>query len=299
MNSLTGQLLALITAACWAQNSIVYAAAGKRVGSTTVTHVRLWISLPAIILVHLLMTGSVIPPGLQLRETILLFVSGLCSYCVADLFIFRAFVDLGPRNTLVVLTLSPIFSTVISWFTLGERLSLLEILGIVTTVLGVIWVVESERRDPKNEGKRHSGMGLLCAFMGSVIQAVALVLAKAALAKDVHPVSANLVRIFAGLVGLVIFAAVRRKVVSDFLRMKDRRALLYIAIGAIVGPVFGVLMNMYALSMAPVGIVTALGQISPVMLLPVERFVFKTRVSWGAAAGTVVAIGGTLMLFLF
>jgi drug/metabolite transporter (DMT)-like permease len=107
------------------------------------------------------------------------------------------------------------------------------------------------------------------------------------------------VRIFAGLVGLVIFAAGRRKVVSDFLRMKDRRALLYIAIGAIVGPVFGVLMNMYALSMAPVGIVTALGQISPVMLLPVERFVFKTRVSWGAAAGTVVANGGTLMLFLF
>jgi drug/metabolite transporter (DMT)-like permease len=179
MNSLTGQLLALITAACWAQNSIVYAAAGKRVGSTTVTHVRLWISLPAIILVHLLMTGSVIPPGLQLRETILLFVSGLCGYCVADLFIFRAFVDLGPRNTLVVLTLSPIFSTVISWFTLVNAQPPRDPRHR-PTVLGVIWVVESERRDPKNEGKRHSGMGLLCAFMGALSRPWPSVLAKAA-----------------------------------------------------------------------------------------------------------------------
>ncbi len=352
MNSFTGQLLALFTAACWAQNSLVYAAAGRRVGSTTVTHIRLWIAFPLIVVVHLIMTGHLLPPAISPGEVIYLALSGLLGYCIADLFIFRAFVDLGPRNTLVVLTCSPIFSTIISWFTLRERLDFFQVLGIVTTILGIVWVVASERKDRKDRESRessggkefagdsragkkttasdratagaakeaadaagnlsgtaevvgtagagkHSGIGLLCAFLGTLTQAAAMVLAKSGLGPGVHPVSANMVRISAGLLGLVIFAAARKQLFADFRRMKDGRALLLITIGAVVGPVFGIIMTMYALSLAPVGIVTALMQVSPVMLLPIEKFVFKTPVSWGAAAGTVVAIGGTVILFLF
>lgn len=299
MTPVAGQLLALITASCWAHNSIMYSEAGKRVGSSTVAHIRLWIAFPVIILIHLLFTGSFFPVNLPSRSLIYLFLSGVLGFCISDLFIFRALVDLGPRETLVVLTLSPIFSTLVSWFTLQEKLPFLQIAGIVTTVMGVIWVIFSENRELKKRQKTPSGSGLAFALTGTLCQSMAMVLAKAALSPGIHPVSANLLRISGGLIGLIIFALARKSFVTDFKKMKDRRALLYLASGSLVGPVLGIILMMYALLLAPVGIVSALSQISPVLLLPFDKFVSKKTIPLGAVAGTIVAIGGTIMLFIY
>jgi drug/metabolite transporter (DMT)-like permease len=125
-----------------------------------------------------------------------------------------------------------------------------------------------------------------------------MVLAKGGIVSGVHPISANTIRISAGLVGLVIFAAGRRRLVEDFRRMADRKALLLTAAGALVGPVLGIVLTLYAFQWAPVGIVTTLMQTSPILLLPVERFFFKKRLPLQAVAGTVLAIGGAALLFI-
>ncbi len=297
MHLILGQLFALMTAACWAQNSLVYSAAGKRVGSTTVTHIRLWVALPAIMLVHLLSNGTLFPMSLPLRGYLFLGSSGFIGFFLADLFIFKAFVDVGPRETLVIMTLSPIFGAVLSLFALGEVLTPLQVLGILTTVAGVAWVVYVERGRGEKRSRSHT-MGVIFAFLGAFTQAAGMVLAKGGIVSGVHPISANTIRISAGLVGLVIFAAGRRRLVEDFRRMADRRALLLTAAGALVGPVLGIVLTLYAFQWAPVGIVTTLMQTSPILLLPVERFVFKKRLPLQAVAGTVLAIGGAALLFV-
>lgn len=298
MQQILGQLFALFTALCWAQNSVVYSFAGKRVSSHTVTHIRLWVALPVMIIVHAVFTGSVIPRGLQPSSYIFLGASGFMGFCLADLFIFRAFVDLGPRETLVVLTLSPIFAAIISWAALGEVLFPMQILGICATVGGVSWVVLAESRGAGKRG-RDNRLGVLFALAGALSQAVGMVLAKQGLDGGAHPVSANLLRMSAGFTGLVIYAALRRNLFKDFTKMKDGRAFLLISAGALVGPVLGIILTMYALTLAPVGIVTTIMQTSPIFLLPVDRFVFKKRIPWGALGGTVLAIGGAMLLFLF
>ncbi|HKK66272.1 MAG TPA: EamA family transporter, partial [Clostridia bacterium] len=105
MYIIIGQIFALLTAACWAQNSLVYSLAGKRVSSSTVTHIRLWIALPAIMLVHFVFNGTFFPVGLPIEGYLYLGGSGLIGFFLADLFIFKAFVDVGPRETLVIMTL--------------------------------------------------------------------------------------------------------------------------------------------------------------------------------------------------
>lgn len=297
MTPVLGHLFALLTAGCWAQNSIVYAAAGKRVGSQTVTHIRLWIALPIIFMVNFIFTGTVFPAGLSGTTYLLMGISGFLGFCVADLFIFYAFVEIGPRETLVVLTLSPIFSTVISWIFLKELLSPLQIIGILATVGGVIWVVLVEKKGRKKREKNER-LGLLFAFLGAVSQACGMVLARQGLESNIHPVSANLLRICAGVIGLAVFTLLRGSFISDFRKMKDRRALLLLTSGAVIGPVIGIILTMYALTLAPVGIVTAIMQTSPVILLPVDKFVFKMKIPLGAVGGTVLAIGGAAILFL-
>jgi len=297
MYIIIGQIFALLTAACWAQNSLVYSLAGKRVSSSTVTHIRLWIALPAIMLVHFVFNGTFFPVGLPIEGYLYLGGSGLIGFFLADLFIFKAFVDVGPRETLVIMTLSPIFGAIMSLLLLGELLTPLQIIGILTTVAGVAWVVFVERSDPGKKNRNYV-LGVLFAFLGAFTQAAGMVLAKGGIVSGVHPISANAVRISAGLIGIIIFAAARGHLISDFRKMTDRKALLLIAAGALVGPVLGIILTLYAFQWAPVGVVTTLMQTSPILLLPIERFVFKKHLPLGAIAGTFLAIGGAALLFV-
>ncbi|WP_321991025.1 DMT family transporter [Marispirochaeta aestuarii] len=300
MHIMLGQIFALLTAACWAHNSIVYSEAGKRVGSRAVTHVRLWIALPAMLAVHFIVLGRFFPTGFQVSVYLYLLLSGFFGFFIADLLIFKAFVDAGPRETLVIMTLSPIFAALFSWVVLGEVLSPLQILGILATVGGVIWVIIEEGargwgvKSPEASRKR---LGALFALGGAFTQALGMMLAKAGLVSGLHPVSGNLLRLAAGLAGLILYALIRGSFVRDFAAMKDRTALGLTASGAMIGPVLGIVLSLYALSWAPVGIVTALMQTSPILLLPLDHYVFKKRVTPGALAGTLVAVGGTILLF--
>jgi drug/metabolite transporter (DMT)-like permease len=295
MYILLGYLFAIITAGCWTQNSIIYTHVGNRVGSSTVTHIRLWLAFPATIIIHLIFTGTLLPVNFAPASYLFIGASGIFGFFIADLFIFKAFQHIGARKTMVIMTLSPIFSAVISWIMFNEILSLMQITGVLITIGGVIAVILVESR----KASEHTPViWIIFALIGAVTQAVGMVLAKAGLAEGIHPVSANVVRIGSGLAGLAVFTLIRGEFIRDFLKMKDTRSLYLLTAAAIVGPVFGMLLTLYAFSWAPVGIVTTLMQLTPIMLLPIDRFYFKKHIPRGAVWGTLVAVAGAGLLFL-
>jgi drug/metabolite transporter (DMT)-like permease len=299
---LIGQLLALGTAFCWAQNSLIYTYVGRQVSSSATAHVRLWIAFPLILLVHLLFEGTLWPIITQWQPLLLLGFSGLMGFFVADLFIFAGFVALGARQTMVVMTTSPIVGALLAWIFQDERLVFLQIVGISLTLLGVVWVVFADGLGTKSKEGKAYRWGLLAALGGSITQALAMVLAKAGMtAYGVTPLSATVIRIAAGLVGIAVFALMRGRFLQDFARFKGRpgrKALVLVALAAIVGPVLGIIMNLTALNLAPVGVVTTLSQTTPVILLPLEVYLMKRPISRTAVLGTITAIAGTTLLFL-
>jgi len=259
-------------------------------------------ALPMIMVAHLIVVGSLFPLGLQAESYLIFSLSGVVGFCIADLFIFQAFVDIGPRQTMVVLTTSPIFSAIMSRIVYNESLLGIQIIGILVTLIGICWVVIADGKNErkKKTGKKLDGRGVLIALAGSLAQAGGVILSKGGLEQGVHPVSANVIRLTAGLVALIIYAAVRGKFVDDFRKViqKSRRKLLgLIAFAAVVGPVMGIILNLYALSIVPAGIVSALTQTTPIILLPYERFIQKKTVTLGAILGTIAAILGIFLLF--
>ncbi|MCK5673798.1 MAG: DMT family transporter, partial [Spirochaetales bacterium] len=213
MYILLGYLFAVITAGCWTQNSIIYTHVGKRVGSSTVTHIRLWLALPATIVIHLLFTGTVLPGNFSTVSYLFIGASGLFGFFIADLFIFKAFQHIGARKTMVIMTLSPIFSAVISWVMFNEILSLMQISGILITIGGVIAVILVESR---KTSEHTAVIWIVFALIGAVTQAIGMVLAKAGLAEGIDPVSANVVRIGSGLGGLTLFTLLQGEFITDF-----------------------------------------------------------------------------------
>lgn len=297
MEVILGQFLAILTAACFAMASSVWSYSGKIIGSNRVTHVRLWLALPMIMLVHLVFLGTLFPLRLEAGAYVYFALSGVCGFALADLFIFHALVVLGARETLVILTLAPIFSTLVSWFSLSEKIAPLQIFGILIIIGGVMWVVYEEGKKKKTDTKHHN-IGLVFAFIGAFAQAMANVLSKHGFAYDVHPVSAGVLRVSFGLLALIVFTLFRKNFKTDFSPMNHPRLLLLLISAAFIGPVLGVVISLYALTMAPVGIVTALMQMSPILLLPVDHFVFKKKITLKIVTGTCIAIAGAALLFL-
>jgi drug/metabolite transporter (DMT)-like permease len=295
MYVLLGYLFAIITAACWTQNSIIYTFVGKRIGSSTVTHIRLWIAFPAALIIHLIFTGHLLPVNFNVSSYLYIGSSGIFGFFIADLFIFKAFQHIGARKTMVIMTLSPIFSAIISWLVFKEILTLIQITGVLITITGVIIVimVESRKTNVKSNPR-----WIIFAISGALTQAIGMVLAKAGLSEGIHPISANVVRIGSGLVGLTIYTIIRKEFICDFRKMKDSKSLYLLIAAALVGPVFGMLLTLYAFTWAPVGIVTTLMQLTPIMLLPIDRFYLKKQIPTGAVWGTLVAVAGASLLFL-
>jgi drug/metabolite transporter (DMT)-like permease len=297
MEHMVGQLLALIIALCWAQNSLIYSHVGRQAGSRSVAHIRLWIALPMILLLNVAVTGTVFPMGYSTATYGHLLISGLLGFFIADLLIFRAYVDLGPRETLVILTSSPIYTTIISRIFINERITFIQVIGIIITVAGVMWVVYTESQAGIGERKGRT-RGLVIAMLGSLAQAVAMVFSKAGMAEGIHPISANLLRISAGFVGLVIYAVVRGSFRQDFRALRSVKLLALVASAALVGPILGIVLTLYAITLAPVGVITAITQISPVLLLPIEHHFYRKKISLSTILGTFTAIAGAVILVI-
>jgi len=302
MELLIGQSLALITAFCFAQNSLIYSHVGKVVSSATTAHIRLWIALPLMLLLHQLFLGSLIPTSLDMRQFILIALSGVLGFCVADLFIFSSLVKIGARQTSVVMTTSPLFSTLFAWIANKEEvITTQQGLGMTITLIGVAWVVLSDKQSPQDKIKKVIPTGVILALLGASTQALAMVMAKQGMDDQIHSISANSVRIGAGLVAIVIYSLFKRSFVADFKKFSSKEGkknLLLICMAALVGPILGIILYLQALKMAPVGIVTTLSQMSPVILLPFDKYILKKYVSPSASVGTIVAVLGTVLLFI-
>lgn len=304
MTATIGQLAALGTALMFAFGSTLFTISGRTLGSPLVNRTRLLLAVLVITLVHWVTTGQPIPADAGSGPWFWLGVSGLVGLALGDAALFQAFVMIGPRLSMLMMALAPVLAAVMAWMFLGESLNLQEIIGIVVTVGGIAFVVAERQGKQKNkaiqaETPREYAIGLLFAFGGAVGQAGGSVLSKAGLENDFSPLSATLIRLIIALIAIWLFTALRGEVRSSFTTLRRHpRAVGWLSLATLVGPVIGVWLSLVAIQQTDVGIASTLIALTPVFLLPIGYIVFQERVSRQAVIGTVVAFAGTALFFL-
>lgn len=293
-----GELAAIITSVTYAVNSTLFTVAGRVVGSTVVNRVRLIAAFLFLTLAHWIFLGSLWPVGVELDRWFWLGLSGIVGLVLGDAFLFQAFIWVGPRLSMLMMSLAPIIAAAAAWIFLGEKLSLWQISGILITLIGIGWVVlEKNRNQPPN--KENYIKGILFGLGGATGQGLGVVLAKLGLDGSFSPISANFIRMFTAMI--VIWAAAL--IGKEFKRTINKafsnpKALLGILGGAFSGPFLGVSLSLFALQHTSIGVASTLMALPPIFLLPVDRFYFKEKMGWGAVAGTVIALIGVGVLFL-
>ncbi len=293
-----GELAALFTSLCWAVAAVGFTFSSQRVSSIVTNRVRVMIAFLALMVINAVLYGQPIPLQAGGARWFWLMLSGVVGLAVGDAFLFRAFEDVGPRIGLLLLSVAPVFSSIIAWVFFGETLTPIQITGIAVTLAGISWVVLVRPAGGEQRAKNHVrgvGFGLL----GALGQAGGLVLARPALSDDFSPFAATLIRMIAAVVILWGVAFFQKQVgeTVDAVR-RDPVALRWVTFGAFFAAVIGISLSLLAVQHAEIGVASTLMALPPVFMLPISYFVFKERFNWQAVAGTLVAIAGVALLFL-
>jgi drug/metabolite transporter (DMT)-like permease len=251
-----------------------------------------------LITVHWIVLGSPIPLSATPDQWFWLGISGIIGLALGDAFLFQAYVHIGARLTTLIMALDPVFSTLIAWLWLGEKLSQIEIIGILLTVAGITWVVLERSNGSGGHSKRDMVLGVLCAIGAVLGQAVGFVLSKKGLANSFSPLSAVLIRILVATVVMWILAILHKKVRYTWEGFLDNSARKNIIAGSIVGPSLGVWLSMVAVQLIPVGIASTLMSTRPIMLLPLSKWIYNEKISFRAIVGTTLALAGVTLIFV-
>jgi drug/metabolite transporter (DMT)-like permease len=293
-----GEIAGLATSFFFALTAIIFTKTGHMVGSQVTNAVRLLFGLAFLVILNLILFGEPLPFSADSSHWIWLGLSGVIGLSLGDAFLFQSFVSIGARLGTLLLSLAPIFGSIIAWAFFGERLTPLQITGIVLALAGIGWVVMSHQ-EPDNTPQGHTRLGVIFGILGALGQAVGLVLAKQGMTEGFPPFQANAIRMLAATIFILAWMLIQRQLGATVAAVRAQpKSIWLLVFGALMGPVLGVSASLLAVQHAEVGVASTLMALPPVIILPFSYFALKEKVGWQALLGTLLAIVGVAVLFL-
>jgi drug/metabolite transporter (DMT)-like permease len=293
-----GEIAALATAVFFAMTALIFTSTGRSVGSLVTNRMRLLFALAYLIVLNLIAFHEPLPFSAGSSRWLWLSLSGVIGLSLGDAFLFQSFVSVGTRLGSLLLSLAPIFGSIIAWVFFGETLTFWQITGIILALAGIAWVVVSHE-EPPDTPHGNTRRGVIFGILAGLGQAVGIVFSKQGMAGNFSPFQANAIRMLAAVLFIWVWTAFRGEAGSTFQELRGKpRILGLLALGAFVGPVLGVTSSLLAIQHIEVGIASTLIALTPVIVLPISYFAFKEKVGWQAILGTVLAIAGVAVLFL-
>ena len=295
---LIGEVAALATSFFFALTSIIFASTGRMVGSQVTNRIRLIFALIYLVVLNTILFREPLPFSAASSRWVWLSISGVIGLSLGDTFYFQSLVSVGPRLGSLLLSLAPIFGSIIAWVFFGETLTILQITGIVLALAGIGWVVMSHE-EPADTPHGYTKRGVFFGVLAGLGQAVGLVLSKQGLFGEFSPFQANVIRMLAALLFTWGWTVIEGQAGATIASLREKpQVISLIALGALVGPLLGVSASLLAVQHAEIGVASTLMALPPVIVLPISYFVFKEKVGWQAIVGTVLAIAGVAVLFL-
>lgn len=304
--AIAGQWAALGTAVCWAFSALSFDVSARRWGALILNPIRLVLAFALLSLVAWGLRGLPFPVDASPRAWVWLALSGLVGFVFGDFCLFRAFLMIGPRLSMLMMSLAPPLTAVIGWLLLGEVLTRRDLVGMTLTVAGIAWAVMERRPSPGEGGEsRETGapdrratiLGVAFAFCGALGQAGGLVLSKLGMG-SYDAVAATQVRVLAGIAGYAVLFLLFRWWPLLRPALRDRQALSFATVGAFFGPCVGVSLSLYAVHRTASGVAASIMALTPILLIPMVVLLRRERVGVGGVLGAAVAVAGVAILFL-
>ncbi len=307
MNNYFGEILAFSTVLCWTMGSQCIEIAGKKIGADIVNMIRLLIAIILFCSTQFIRTGQLIPVEFPIEAWGWLALSGFIGVSFGDMFLVKAFVSIGPRISMLIMSLSAPLTAIIGWFFLDEVYLSHQWLGMFVTLSGVSWVILEKKngfvlkKAEKNSRwvRQLPAKGLIFGFLAMTGQAIGYIFSKVGMQTAdgfLEPFASTQIRFIAGTIGFLFIFTSLKLWPGFFKALKNKKAIGFTTAGSVLGPYLGVSLSLFALHYISAGVASTILSLVPVFLIPFAVFLHKEHISYRGIFGAVMAICGVFLL---
>jgi len=292
-----GELAALFTAFFWTVTALAFESASLKVGSIAVNLIRLCFALVIISIYNYFSRDLFFPVDASSHAWLWLVLSGIIGLVAGDYFLFESYTIVGSRISMLIMTLVPPITALLSWMMLGELLTLMNMAGMLLTLFGIALVILNRRNGAQKLKVKYPLRGLIFAFLGAVGQAIGLVFSKVGM-KDYDAFAATQIRIITGVIGFAIIITFWKKWTVVSKAFVNHNAMWRIVLGSFFGPFLGISFSLYAVQHTQAGIASTIMAIVPVLIIPPAIILLKQKVSLKEIIGAVISVLGVALFFM-
>lgn len=293
-----GEIAALLTAVAWTAAAMIFERASKKTGVTSVNTYKVIFGTLYLAILSVLLGNSIFPFDLPAKSWIYMSASGIVGFVIGDYFLFNAYVMIGSRISMLLMSVSVPLTVVASYIIFKESIRGWGIYGMILTITGVFVTIIAGKKEAVKEISGSGYIkGVMYGFLSAIAMAMGTLFTKVG-AENVSPVAATQVRLLSALIGFIIFAFVFQKTPELLNTLGDFGSLKIIALGSVFGPFIGVGALLFALQHSKAGIVSTITSLTPVLIIAPTVIFFKKKVTILEITGACIAVGGVSILFL-
>ena len=305
-----GEVAALGVVFSWGICTLLFEYSSQRIGSTAINFIKLSSTFIFIGIYLYFQTDNFW--ALKATDEVWLWIgtSGLIGFALCDQALLTSYRLIGARFTQLIMTSYPLFASITAYFILGETISLLGFIGMITIISGLAISILSRREDSKALQIKLPIKGVLLALFSALTQGVGFVLSKKGMmiyenniSNDVElikliPLASTQIRALTGFLGIVVIMVLGRKTYSVVSGSKDHKAVFVTFGGTIFGPLLGVTLLLFALRNANTGVVSTIVATLPIVLLIYEVASRRKKILVQDIIGTLLAVIGVALFFI-
>ena len=292
-------LIATLAALCWAIASLISADVTRKIGGLAFNRIRLFfVSIMLISYTFYLDTWNTINQEFLL--TILL--SGIIGIFLGDTLLFIALQKIGPRRNNILFSLAAPFTVILNIFFLNEIMSLMNLFGCIIVFFGVVVAIAyGNSRDQNHRWEIVEGnlfLGVIFGISAALCQAIGLIMMKPILTLGADPIASASLRTLIS----CIFLSFTFFINYEIFNTKTSLSLKIVGqsiLSGFLGMALGMSLLLIALKYADAGIVATLSSTSPIMILFLIWLLTKKIPTIGAWIGTILAIVGSGLIFIY
>ena len=304
-----GEIISLAVAISWTATAMAAEMASRRITPLGVNVLRMLLSLVFLAILMWVVCGSPLPQYADAETWMWLSLSGFVGYVLGDYCLFNAYVLIGSRFGQLFMTLAPAAAAIFGFILLGERMSALAIVGMLTTMFGIGISVLSKGGEHHKLNLKLPLKGVLFGIGAGLGQGIGLVLSKVGMthyetliqspeALDVMPFASTFMRAVIGLVGFSCVMFFTGKTRSVATAVRDRRGMLFVMIATILGPFIGVSLSLMATLYTSTGIAQTIMAMTPIFILLPSWYFFHQRVTFLEILGAIISVVGVTLFFV-
>lgn len=296
---LIGYLAALGAATCWAFGSLLSVGPVRLLGPIPFNALRMLMVASALTLALAVM-GRLVVPNLQTGLTLAL--SGFVGIFLGDTLLFATVKILGPRLSGLLFACNAPMSFAIGAAFLGESYNWLNLLGVLGVMTGVFLAISSRGKAGSHAWEQAEGkvsLGLLFGLGAALCQSLGTVIVYDLMKSGQDPIFASMFRVWIAVICLFFSLSITRYFggFAVFKRLTPR-LVLQILVSGLVGMAIGMSLLLWAVNLAPLGIVSILSATTPVIVLPLLWIMTRQRPALPSFIAATVVVAGTALIFV-